>query len=221
MLVFFYGGGWNSGRRQDYAFVGQALASRGFLCVVPDYRLVPQVRYPAFVEDAASAVRWTRDHAARYGGDPDRIMLSGHSAGAYIALQTALDTTFLSQAKVDPAIIRAVAGLSGPYDFLPLDVAESQAAFGGYFDLPSTQPINHVRPGAPPAFLAHGSKDTLVRLRNTLNLGHALEAAGDVVEIKVYQGLSHPDTVLALSRPFRGRAPILADMTNFLMAHSG
>jgi len=221
VLIFFYGGSWNSGRRQDYAFVGQALASRGFLCVVPDYRLVPDVRYPAFMQDAAAAVRWVRDHAAAYGGDPARISLAGHSAGAYIALQLALDTEFLTAAQVDPGLIRSVAGLSGPYDFLPLQVESTQAAFGGYPDLPATQPINHVHSGAPPAFLAHGSKDTLVEVRNTLALGKALAAAGDVVEVKIYPGLSHPDTVLALSLLLRGKAPILEDMTSFIRAHDG
>lgn len=221
VVIFYYGGGWDSGRRQDYAFVGQALASRGFLCVTPDYRLVPQVRYPAFVEDAAAAVRWVRDHAAAFGGDPARIAVCGHSAGAYIAMMIALDTSFLQAAGVDPAIIRAAGGLSGPYDFLPLAVASTQAAFGGAPDLPATQPINHVHPGAPPTFLAHGSKDTLVWVRNAVDLGKALAAAGDVVEVKIYPGLTHPDTVLALSVLLRGKAPILADMTGFFRARMG
>ena len=221
VLMFFYGGAWNSGRRQDYAFVGQALASRGFLTVLPGYRLVPQVRYPAFMQDAAVAARWTRDHAASYGGDPDRLMLSGHSAGAYIALQLALDGSFLRAADVDPGLIRAVAGLSGPYDFLPLAVQSTIDAFGGYPDLPSTQPINHVHPGAPPAFLAWGAKDDVVWVKNINHLAAALRAAGDVVEAKIYPGLTHADTVLALSPVFRRKAPILADMTAFLMAHGG
>lgn len=221
VAVFFYGGGWDSGRRQDYGFVGQALASRGFLTVVAGYRLVPQVRYPAFVEDAAAAIAWCLGHVQAFGGDPGRLVLVGHSAGAYNALQVALDPTFLRQVGVDPARVRAVAGLSGPYDFLPLDVAATKAAFGGYRDLPDTQPINHVRPGAPPIFLGHGSKDTLVWPRNSVRLAKALTQAGDTVELKIYPGLDHPDTVLALSRPFRGKAPILAEMTDFLMDHAG
>ncbi len=221
VLMFFYGGAWNSGRRQDYAFVGQALASRGFLAVLPDYRLVPQVRYPAFMQDAALAARWARDHVASFGGDPGRLMLSGHSAGAYIALQLALDTTFLEAQGVDPGLIRAVAGLSGPYDFLPLAVDSTKAAFGGYPDLPATQPINHVHPGAPPTFLVWGAKDELVGEQNIRHMAAALRADGDVVETKIYPGLSHADTVLALSTVFRHKAPVLADMTAFLMAHGG
>jgi acetyl esterase/lipase len=216
VLVFFYGGGWNSGRRQDYAWVGQNLAAQGFVVVVPDYRLVPQVRYPAFVQDGAEAVRWTRDHAAEFGGDPRRILLAGHSAGAYIALQLTMDQAFLRDAGVESPRIKGVAGLSGPYDFLPFDVPASREAFGLWPDPRDTQPIDHVGPGRPPAFLAHGDKDDTVELSNTVNMAKALRAAGDEVEVKIYPGVDHPGIILALSPLFRGKAPVLADMTGFL-----
>ncbi len=221
VLVFFYGGSWNSGRRQDSAFIGQALASRGFVTVIPDYRLVPEVRYPAFLQDGAAAVRWARDHAADYGGDPRRIVLVGHSAGAYNAMMLALDDEFLKAVGVDPANIKAVAGLSGPYDFLPLNVSWTVAAFSSYPNLPTTQPINYASAASPPVFLAHGDKDTLVSPQNTIALGRKLEQAGATVEVKLYPGLHHPDTALALSRLFRGKAPVLDDMTAFLMTHAG
>ena len=221
VLVFFYGGGWDSGRRQDYAFAGQALAAQGFVTVVPDYRLVPQVRYPDFLTDCAAAVAWAHAHAATYGGDPDRILLAGHSAGAYNAMMLALDSRYLRAAGVDPRFIRAAAGLSGPYDFLPFRVKSTLDTFGQAPDPAATQPINHVAPGAPPIFLAHGDRDTLVYPKNTLALAAALTQAGDTVEAKIYPGLSHADVVLALSRPFRGKAPVLADMTAFLKAHAG
>ena len=221
VLVFFYGGGWNSGRRQDYAFAGRALASRGFLTVVPDYRLVPQVRYPDFLTDCAAAVSWAHAHAAAYGGDPDRIVLAGHSAGAYNAVMLALDRRYLREVGVDSRLIRAAAGLSGPYDFLPFRVESTIATFGAAADPADTQPINHVTAGAPPMFLAHGDKDTLVYPKNTLALGAALAKAGDVAEVKIYPGLSHADTVLALSKLFRGKASVLADMTDFLKIHAG
>ncbi|MDQ2859369.1 MAG: alpha/beta hydrolase [Pseudomonadota bacterium] len=220
VLVFFHGGTWNSGRRQDYAFIGQALASRGFVTVIPDYRLVPEVRYPTFLQDGAAAVRWARDHAAEYGGDPRRIVLVGHSAGAYNAMMLALDGEFLKAVGVDPAAIKAVAGLSGPYNFLPLNVPWTIAAFSGYPDLPATQPINYASAASPPAFLAHGDKDTLVSPQNTIALGRKLEQAGATVEVKLYPGLHHPDTALALSRLYRSQAPVLDDMTAFLKAHA-
>jgi acetyl esterase/lipase len=216
VAVFFYGGSWDSGRRQDYGWVGRALAAQGFLTVVPDYRLYPAVRYPGFVEDGALAVRWAVDHARTLDGDPNRVVLVGHSAGAYNAAMLALDGAYLKAAGVDPKVVRAFAGLSGPYDFLPLDKPATQRTFGEFQDLPATQPAAYVRPDSPPAFLATGEADTTVRPRNTRILAAALRAKGAPVEERHYAGLNHADTVLALSRPFRGKAPVLAEMTAFL-----
>ena len=222
VLVFFYGGGWTSGHRQDYGFAGQALASRGFVTVVPDYRLAPANPYPDFVTDAASAVRWARDHAAEYGGDPTRIVLAGHSAGAYLAIMLALDDDFLKGAGVDFATIKGAAGLSGPYDFYPFDVQSSQLAFGKYPDARATQPIAYAsRPHRPPLLLIQGENDKLVAVKNSVNLNRELTKAGNPVTIHLYPGLSHPDTVLALSVPFRGKAPILAEVADFLHKAAG
>jgi acetyl esterase/lipase len=221
VAVFFYGGSWDTGRRQDYNWVGQALASRGFVTVLPDYGLYPQVRYPGFLEDGARAVRWAQDHAAEFGGDPERMVLVGHSAGAYNAAMIALDRHYLADAGVDPAHIRALAGLSGPYDFLPLTDPIAERTFGEAADLPATQPTSFVRPDAPPAFLATGDADTVVFPRNTVKLAARLRAAGVEVEERHYRGIDHVRMVLALSRPFRGRAPVLDQMTAFLHAHAG
>jgi acetyl esterase/lipase len=221
VCVFFYGGSWNSGRRQDYAFAGRALASRGFVTVVPDYRLYPEVRYPEFLRDGAAAIRWARDHAADFGGDPDRIVLAGHSAGAYNAAMLALDGEFVTAAGVDPSHIKAFAGLSGPYFFLPLDDPATITTFGEYPDLPATQPAKYVTAASPPGFLAHGAADTLVRPSNAEGLGRKLGRAGVAEEVKIYPGLSHADVVVALSRMFRGKAPVLDDMAAFLHAHAG
>ena len=220
VLIFFYGGSWNSGRRQDYGFVGRAFASRGFVTLVADYRLVPEVRYPAFVQDGALAVRWARDHAAEYGGDPRRIVLAGHSAGAYNAAMLALDGEFLKAAGVEPSTVKAVAGLSGPYYFLPLQASSTTEAFGHYPDLPATQPAKYVTAASPPMFFGHGDKDTLVNPNNSVGLSRKLERAGVATEVKLYTGLSHVDPMLALSRAFRGKAPVLDDVTAFLQAHS-
>jgi acetyl esterase/lipase len=221
VVVFYYGGGWDSGDRAGYAFVGHALAARGFVVVVPDYRLVPEVVFPAFVQDSAAAVRWTMDHIAGFGGDPRRLGLSGHSAGAYNAMMLALDPQWLKAAGVDPAVVRAVACLAGPFDFLPFDVKASRRAFAGYPDPAATQPIAFAHAGAPPAFLAYGTRDTTVQPKNSLNLAAALRARGDTVELKAYPGLDHIAILLALSKPFRGKAPALADMTRFLHAQLG
>lgn len=221
VLVFFYGGGWDSGRRQDYVFAGHALAAQGFLTIVPDYGLFPQVRYPDFLHDGALAIRWASRNAARFGGDPTRLLLAGHSAGAYNAVMLGLNSGLTEAVGVDPSHIRAMAGLSGPYNFLPLDVPATINAFGHYPDLPATQPFNYARPDAPATFLAWGDKDTVVGPQNIAALAPALKAQGVKVETKIYPDVDHPGLVLALSRPFRGKAPVLADMSRFLMANAG
>ena len=212
VIVFLYGGSWNSGAKAGYAFVGRALAARGFVVAIPDYRLVPAVRYPAFLEDNAAVVRWVRANAARYGGDPARIVLAGHSAGAYNAAMLALDPRWLG---ADRRFVRGLIGLAGPYDFLPLDGPVVRATFGAADDLPATQPVAHVAADAPPALLATGDADRTVRPRNSDVLAARLAAAAVAVERRRYPGIGHVGLVTAIARPLRGRAPVLDDMAEF------
>jgi acetyl esterase/lipase len=220
VVLFFYGGGWNSGSRGDFGFAGAAYAGKGFVALVPDYRLVPTVRFPDFVEDGALAVRWARDNAARFGGDPERITLAGHSAGAYNAAMLALDPRFLKDAGVDPKIVRAAALLSGPYDFYPFTESRGRAAFGTFKAPLETQPINFVTPQSPPLFLAHGDKDRIVLPRNSRRLAERLQQAGVPATLRIYPGAAHVDLVVALSAPFRGRLPVLAESAAFLERNS-
>lgn len=220
VMVFLYGGGWNNGERSDYGFVGRAFAAQGFVTVIPDYRLVPQVRFPAFVDDGALALRWVRDHIASYGGDAAGIALSGHSAGAYNAMMLALDRRFLTRAGLPPGFVRSVAGLAGPYDFLPLDDPRSIAAFGGSPRPAETQPISFAGAHAPRAFLATGDEDETVRPRNSVSLAQKLRAAGATVELRTYPGLGHAGILLALNAGFRNRAPVLADIVRFARAQA-
>jgi acetyl esterase/lipase len=218
-VIFFYGGGWVAGERGDYGFVGRAFAAQGFVTIIPDYRLVPAVRFPAFIEDAARAVRWTRDHVAEFGGDPARIDIAGHSAGAYIGAMLSLDRHFLSDAGVDPAIIRAAALLSGPYDFYPFTEQRGRDALGNWPRPRETQPISFVRRDAPPMLLMAGTADNVVNPRNSRRLAAALTAAGATAELKLYPGRSHIDTIKSLSPLFRGATSALADSVAFFTAH--
>lgn len=216
VVVFFYGGSWSSGAKEDYAFVGHALAAQGFVTVLPDYRLHPEVAFPGFLEDGAAAVAWVHANIARFGGDASRIVLAGHSAGAYNAVMLGLDPRYLRAAGVDPKVVRAVAGLSGPYDFLPLDTDTTVTVFGQAPDKTATQPVAFAGPHSPPAFLATGEADTVVRPRNTQSLAAKLRAANIPVQERIYPGLDHTDTLLALSVTFRSKAPELAEMAAFI-----
>ena len=176
VIVFFYGGSWQSGSKSIYKFVGAALARRGFVVVIPDYRVYPETCYPGFLDDAAKALRWTKDNAVRFAGDPDKVFVMGHSAGAYIAAMLALDARWLQTVNLAPRRdVRGLIGLSGPYDFLPIKDQTLQTIFGGAGDV-TTQPINHVSSGEPPALLVTGSQDRTVsrEIRCGLRHGFAL-----------------------------------------------
>jgi acetyl esterase/lipase len=216
VIVFVYGGSWASGRRQDYGFVATSLAARGYVTVVPDYRLVPQVRFPAFIQDGAQAVAWVQKNAKSYGADPAQIILIGHSAGAYNIAMLGLDATYLQAAGVPMSSVKAVIGLSGPYDFYPWDTPVSVAAFGQAPDPAQTQPITFARADAPPMLLLTGDADTTVKPRNTVALAAKLQKLGGVVQTKQYPGMSHAGMVLDISKSFRHRAPVLDDIMQFI-----
>jgi len=215
VIVFCYGGSWASGEKNDYQFLGQALASRGFMVAIPNYRLVPGVVFPAFVDDCALAVKWVSENIAAHGGDPSRIVLVGHSAGAYNAIMVALDQRYLRAVGVDAHAIRGFAGMAGPYDFLPFDVASTRNAFGQAPDPLATQPIRFARADGPPLLLLWGDRDTLVGRRSITNMERAARAAGEQVEAKIYPRVDHVGIMLALSVPFRGNAPVLRDVAEF------
>ena len=212
VVVFLYGGSWNSGDKASYSFAGFALARRGLLVAIPDYRLHPEVRFPGFIEDGAAAVRWLRANAGRFGGDPDRLVLVGHSAGAYNAAMLALDPQWLG---ADRAAVKGWAGLGGPYSFLPLDTAATIAAFGGTADLEATQPLRFVDKDSPPALLISGGGDTLVRAHNAQRLAAAYAAAGASAESKTYPGMSHAGLVLGFSTLLRRKGSVLDDVSAF------
>lgn len=220
VLVFFYGGSWQRGERVDYRFAAAALAARGFLVVVPDYRLYPEVRYPDFLRDCAAAVAWAIHRAPQYGGDPRQVYLIGHSAGAYNAAMLAYDARWLAAEGLSPKNIAGFIGLAGPYNFLPIQVPDVMPVFDWPTTSMDTQPISHVTAGAPPTLLIVADADDLVDPdRNSAALADALRRVGVPVEFKRYSALSHYTTLGALAWPLRWLAPVLDDVTEFVTAN--
>lgn len=219
VVIFWYGGGWAKGDRTSYAFAGRALAREGFLVVIPDYRKVPDVRFPAFLDDGAEAVAWVQQTIAQHGGDPERIAFMGHSAGAYQAVMLALDAKRLTAAGADPAAIKAAVGLSGPYDFYPFTSERSIAAMSQWPRPEETQPITFARADAPPLLLVTSDGDETVRPKNANNLAAKLQGLGATAEVINYGPLTHEEVVMALSVPFRAKGPVLADSARFLRQH--
>ncbi|MEO5772335.1 MAG: alpha/beta hydrolase [Burkholderiaceae bacterium] len=217
VVVFFYGGSWNSGRRSDYAFVGEALASRGVLALVADYRLYPEVRYPDFLRDCAAALAWGLDHAGELGGNTQRVYVMGHSAGAYNAAMLALDARWLAPTGHTPSELAGFIGLAGPYDFLPMTNVDAQPVFF-HPNYPSdSQPLAFASATSPRSFLGAAKTDSLVNpQRNTVALATRLQAVGTPVSLKLYERVGHITLVGALARPLRWLAPVLDDVVGFV-----
>jgi acetyl esterase/lipase len=218
VLLFFYGGNWESGDRGDYLAFGQAFASKGIVTVVADYRLYPKVKWPAFVEDAAGALALVHKDIARYGGDPARVFVSGHSAGAYNAVMLASDPRYLKAVGGDFSWIRGAIGIAGPYDFLPLTADDLIDIFHG----PNNReilPVTHIDGPRPPMLLIHGTADTTVGPHNTTAMAAVLKAHGSQAETIFYKDVGHVGIILSLLPGLSWKAPLREDMLKFIHAH--
>jgi acetyl esterase/lipase len=219
VVVFFYGGSWNRGERKEYKFVAEALASRGIIAVVADYRHYPQVRYPDFLTDSASAVAWTRREIANYGGDPARIFVMGHSAGAYNVAMLALDPRWLAAEGMTPAMLKGWVGLAGPYDFFPIQNPDAKPVFNHPNYPAGSQPIDYASHASPAAFLGAATSDDLVNPeKNTQQMTNKLRAAGVSVEMKIYPRVNHLTLIGAFSWPLSWLAPVADDVAAFVKA---
>jgi acetyl esterase/lipase len=217
VIVFLYGGSWQSGSKALYRFVGLSLASCGFITVIPDYRVYPEIRYPAFLRDNAEAVAFVKRHAADWGGDAHRLFLIGHSAGAYNAAMLALDRRWLGEVGLDPnRDVAGVVGLAGPYDFLPLRDATLKVIFGPEDQRPDTQPINHVDGRAAPMLLLAGDRDGTVDPGNSTRLAAAIRCRGGAASVRIYPGLGHVSVLTSMSGLFRRRGGVLDQVAAFV-----
>jgi len=218
LIVFFYGGTWTTGERASFRFVGEALAARGAVVVIPDYRLAPGVTYPVFVQDSALALKWGLDNAARLGADPQQVYVMGHSSGGYNAAMLALDARWLGAVGASPKQLAGWIGLAGPYDFLPMGDPDAQRAFDWPNTPRSSQPIAHVSAASPRALLMAASKDNLVDpVRNTGQMVQKLRADGVEVQTRSFDNLSHVTLIGALATPIRWiGGPVLPPILDFV-----
>jgi acetyl esterase/lipase len=221
VVVFFYGGSWESGKRRWYGYVGKTLANNGIVTLIPDYRKYPDVQFPVFVEDAANAVRWARDHAPELGGDPSRLYVMGHSAGGQIAALLACDPRYLAAAGMQSSDLAGMIGLAGAYAFLPF-VEEEPEIFGAsktsQYD---SQPINFVSGSEPPMLLLQGEDDDEVEPSNAISMAEKARAAGSSAELKLYPGIGHASIILSLARNHKTNARTLEDILAFIRESHG
>lgn len=202
LIVFYHGGGWHSGEPAQYRFVARTLAEHGFATALVGYRLVPEGRFPAMLQDSAAGLGWLGANAARHGVAADRVILAGHSAGAYNAVMLALDPQWLNAARLPGGMIAGVAGLAGPYDFYPFTSDSARAALGHVQPPSATQPTGFARGDAAPLLLMSGTADTVVRPRNARVLDQAIRAVGGQSEAVLFDGMGHAGIIMALSKPF-------------------
>lgn len=216
VVVFFYGGSWKGGSRGDYRFAGEAFASHGYVTVIPDYRVYPEVHFPAFVRDGAAAVAWVQSNIEALGGNPRRIFLAGHSAGGHIAAMLSVAPEFLIEAQAEPAAIKGFVGLAGPYAFDPDKYDSIRPVFqGADVDIPS-QPAAHVNGDEPPMLLLHGSDDTTVNASNMYALARDITRTGGTATALEVAGTGHIGLVLSLARPFREPGGVLDTITAWM-----
>lgn len=221
LIVFLYGGSWQTGSKNDYAFAAIPLAKSGAVVAVPDYRLFPEVSFPTFLDDCAAAVAFARAHAIAWGADPNRLTLIGHSAGGYNALMLALDPVYLARAGMRRADLASVVSIAGPADFLPIREADIRAVFATAHPLEVSQPINHVDGTNPPLLLLHGERDTLVGPGNSIRLDKKIRSANGKVTLRLYPDTGHIGIITSLAPLFRGNAPVLADIKAFMAENPG
>jgi acetyl esterase/lipase len=216
IVIFFYGGSWESGKRKWYSYVGKTLAANGVVTLIPDYRKYPDVQFPEFINDAATAVRWARDHALEFGGDPSRIYVMGHSAGGQIAALVACDNRYLQRVGMSTRDLAGMIGLAGAYSFLPF-VEEEPEIFGAseasQYD---SQPINFVNTNEPPLLLLQGKDDDEVEPSNAINMAEKARALGSPVQLKLYPGTGHASIILSLARGHSSTITALDDILAFI-----
>jgi acetyl esterase/lipase len=217
VVLFFYGGSWKNGQRAHYRFVGQALASQGIAVAVADYRLFPEVRFPAFVEDGAKALAMLHQTAPKYGLDRDRIFLAGHSAGAHLAALLAFNPHYLKDAGLDKSAIAGFIGLAGPYAFNPLSYEASREVFQPAKDnIDTARPVTFANKESPPALLLHGKEDETVVSGNTETLARRLNQVGVKAVVRLYPDIGPAGIVLAMAKPFQGKTPVIEDIIDFI-----
>ena len=215
MVVFVHGGSWESGSKEEYAFVGQSLAQAGYVTAVINYRKAPEHVYPDYVKDTAQAIAWSINNAPSLHADPKRLAVIGHSAGAFNAVAAVANEDFLAPYGIKPKDITAVVGIAGPYsyDFRKFD---SATAFAADATPDEVMPDRQIKGEQPPYLLLTAEKDKVVYATNTIKMTKALQEAGVTVENGEIKGASHATSIGAMAPPLRWVNDVRAQVLTYL-----
>ena len=220
VVIFFHGGSWRWGVKDFYREIGEEFARNGVTFVLANYRLYPEVRFPAFVEDAAQVVKWTRAHVARYSADPEKIFLMGHSSGAHIVSHLALDEKYLKAVGGDFSWIKGVVGLSCPYTFQPSTEWMYEDIFFPLANSPKVIPISLVDGDEPPFLVLHGRHDYLVDVKQAEAFVKRIKAKGGEVTHKIFNFHGHFSMIRRLTSWYVGPKGILHEVLDFVQTKS-
>ena len=223
VLIFVHGGSWKDYDKELFTPVAQKLLPEGMVVVIPDYTLHPDAEYEQMTREVAAAIGWTLENVAQYGGDPERVVLSGHSAGAHLSALALLDPRFLEDLGHSSEEICGWIGLSGPYDIqAEYDYWVEKGStpeimlevMGGQQNFDRASPVSHARPGLPPLLIIHGEEDETVPVEISTDFHEALLAEGAPSTLTIYTGASHSDFVFAALTDDRAR--VVGDIAGFV-----
>jgi acetyl esterase/lipase len=217
VVVFFYGGSWRRGEKGKYGFVGHSLGSKGYITVIPDYRLYPQVTFPTFVQDGAEVLTWVIENVEQASNG---VVVMGHSAGAHTAALLALDQSYLEEAGQPFSIIRGMIGLAGPYGFNPMNYKSTRPIFADVEVIEKAMPLTFSCSAKTPILLFHGADDSIVTPENSRELKRRVyECAGNVKYVEL-DDIGHFSIVLGLSDSFLAKNAIQSSIELFLQSLS-
>lgn len=219
LVVYFYGGAWESGSKNKYKFIAATLTQQGYTVAIPDYRLYPEVVFPSFVEDAALAIAWLQKNHEEYISHVERIYLMGHSAGAHIASLLTTNEQYLNKAEVNTENLAGFIGLAGPYNFLPLKSNKLKKIFPEKIRT-SSQPIKYIDGNEMPILLLHGKKDTTVLPKNSESLAEKIKSKNGNVTLRLYENTNHTKIIAPFIRGFEDSAPTVRDIVSFINSNN-
>jgi len=214
VIVFVYGGGWGWGDKSLNHFAADAFTSKGYTVVIPNYIKYPQGKFPQFVDDVALSIAWVEGNISAFNGNPDKLFLVGHSAGAHTAALLASDRTYLKNSGANITNIKGVAGIAGPYSFTPKKPEYIETFGPENFDI--MKAMNHIDGSEPPMLLIHALGDTVVGEFNQTTLAESIQSKGGIVETLLYgEDITHISIMLKLHPWFADEVDVANDIDVF------
>ena len=222
VVVFFYGGSWNSGSKEDYQFVGRRLAAQGYIVAIPNYRLYPEVSYPEFLLDSAAAVAAVshelKQSTYQAYNPSAQMILMGHSAGAYNAAMLSMDDRWLAEHQLDrQSLIAGFVGLAGPYDLYPIDVEDVKPVFFHPNYPPNSNPVDFLDDYNIPTLILAPESDHLVSIeKNSIRLADELAARGTSHQLVQVKGTDHVTMIGVMSPLLFFKGSVVAPINEFI-----